>query len=30
DPIEEEFMAEDGAVISTPYTIGDVDAIIAQ
>ena len=30
DPIGEEFKDEDDAVLSTPYTVGDVDASIAQ
>jgi hypothetical protein len=30
DHIEEEFKDEDDAVLSTPYTVGDVDASIAQ
>ncbi|MCI78550.1 hypothetical protein A2U01_0099820, partial [Trifolium medium] len=29
-PIEEEFKVEDDAVLSTPYTAGNVDAGIAQ
>ncbi|MCI79406.1 hypothetical protein A2U01_0100677, partial [Trifolium medium] len=28
-PNEEEFKTEDDAVLSTPYTAGDVDASIA-
>jgi hypothetical protein len=30
DPTEEEFKVEDGAVLSTPYSDGDVDASIVQ
>ncbi|MCI70761.1 hypothetical protein A2U01_0092024, partial [Trifolium medium] len=29
-PIEEEFKTEVDAVLSTPYTVGDVDSSIAQ
>jgi len=28
DSIEEEFKAEDGLFLSTPYAAGDVDVII--
>jgi len=27
DSVEEEFKAEDGLFLSTPYAVGDVDAI---
>jgi len=30
DSVEEEYEAGDGVFLSTPYTAGDVDAIIAR
>jgi hypothetical protein len=30
EPTEEEFKAEDGAVLPTLYAVGDVDVSIAQ